>query len=138
MQSKDGQVKLNDSSIPEEEGVNKEKEDVMDQGGVESGKGNEVEDTWNPLDQPMDTMPYVETQSPIDNEDPKKGKEEIDNEDKKVEMIDVVSEARDSVEDVKDFLEKDKHIFDDLALSHGPINLYTLSPIQNLKLASLA
>lgn len=58
---------------------------------------------------------------------------------KKVEVKkELVSGARDMTEDVKDLLEKDKHIFDDLALSQGPINLDSLSPIQKLKLASLA
>lgn len=65
-------------------------------------------------------------------------KSKIDPDVKKVEMIGTISEARDTIEDVKDFLEKDKQFFDDLALSHGPINLNTLSSIQKLKLTSLA
>lgn len=77
----------------------------------------------------MDTMPSVETQAPIDNEGLNEVKEQNDIEDIKVEMVGVVFEARDTAEDVKDFLEKDKLIFDDMALSQGPIKLDNLSPI---------
>lgn len=88
----------------------------------------------------MDTMPSMKTQALIDNEGLKEVKIEIDIKNKKFEMIDVVSKGRDIVEDVKDFLEKDKLIFDDPTLFQGLINLDTLSlsPIQKFKLTSFA
>lgn len=95
----------------------------MDKGEEETSNDNEDEDTQNPLDQPMDAIPSVETQAPIvDDAGLKEVRIETDAKDKRVE-------ERDTVDDVKDFLEKDKQIFDDLALSQGPINLDSLSPI---------
>lgn len=56
----------------------------------------------------MDAIPSVETQASASNEGPKELKIEIKIEIKKIEVIGVVFEARDTTEDVKDFLEKDK------------------------------
>lgn len=90
-----------------------------------------VEESQNP---PVDTIETTDNDAIPIKDDVGKIAEE-----KKVEVKEEpTSEARDTVEDVKEFLEKDKQIFDDSVLSQGPINLDSLSPIQKLKLASLA
>lgn len=70
MHSKVEQVEVYVSSIREEEGLNKEKEDVLNQGGEETGKEDKVEGTQNPSDESnkMDTMPSMEIQDPTIDE----------------------------------------------------------------------
>lgn len=66
-----------------------------------------TEGSQNPLDQPMATMPLVENQAPVvDDAGLKQVKTKIDAKDNK-------DATRYTVDDAKDFLEKDKKIFDD-------------------------
>lgn len=50
VQSRVDQVEVNVSSIPEEEGVDKDKEEELNKGEKEIEKEDRVEDTQNPLD----------------------------------------------------------------------------------------
>lgn len=81
----------------------------------------------------------------------KNGKEEeiakVDGEPKQDNLVDITGKdkkdtssfwARDTVEAVKEILERDKQIDEDQDIIQGPINFDTLSRVQKIKLASIA
>lgn len=67
-------VDVNIPSLLEKEDVDKDnQQDELNRGEDEVGKGNDDEDTQNPLDHPMDSMSSMEAQAPVDDTSLKKG-----------------------------------------------------------------
>lgn len=100
-----------ESALIKEDDVQNKQGDELEKGEKETGDDNVNEDTHNPLDQPLDTMPPILTSTlVVDDACLKKVKNELDADDKK-------NATRDTADIVKDFLVKDKNFFDDPILS---------------------